>query len=166
MKKVAHLWSIMCRNSIVDGETNNLSLLNIIEELRITTERVEMLADRPEGFRPENAVPFRNLIPLSEVIAGTIGEKVESKKVWEEYNKLISKFGSELNVLLYSGEEELKRIISDKIANNILKNRKQRIPFRPGYDGVYGVPIFEEGNEKPHEDTGSNTKQGSLARYL
>src|SRR3990167_9544987 len=34
-------------------------------------QRVEMLADRPEGFIPKGAVPFRNLIPLSEVIAGT-----------------------------------------------------------------------------------------------
>ncbi len=107
-------------------------------------ERVEMLADRPEGFVPENAVPFKNLIPLSEVIAGTFREKVESKKVWEEYYRLIKAFGNEFEILLNADEKELKKITSEKIAENIIKNRNQRIPFKPGYDGVYGIPIFDE----------------------
>ncbi|GAI50867.1 unnamed protein product, partial [marine sediment metagenome] len=32
--------------------------------------RVEELADRPSGFKPERAIPFRSLIPLEEIIAG------------------------------------------------------------------------------------------------
>ena len=109
-------------------------------------QRIEALADREEGFVPKNAVPFKNLIPLSEIIAGSIGEKVESKRVWEEFYRLTNAFGNEFNVVLDAEEKELKKITSEKIANNIMRNRLQEIPFKPGYDGVYGVPLFE-GNE-------------------
>src|SRR3989338_5660888 len=102
-----------------------------------------MLADLPEGFVPKHAIPFKNIIPLSEVIAGTIGDKVESKKVWEEYYKLVNEFGSEFNVVLDAEEPKLRRITTEKIAENIIRNRNQKIPFKPGYDGVYGVPMFD-----------------------
>ena len=107
-------------------------------------QRIEALADREEGFVPNNAVPFRNIISLSEVIAGTTGNAVSSKQVWEEYYKLIGEFGNEFNVLLQSEENKLKKITSEKIAENIIRNRNQKIPFKPGYDGVYGIPIFDE----------------------
>ena len=106
-------------------------------------QRVELLADRPEGFVPKNAVPFRNIISLSEVIAGTVGEKVESKKTWNEYYSLTNNFGNEFEVILNADEKELKKITTEKIANNIIKNRSQKISFKPGYDGVYGIPIFD-----------------------
>ncbi len=127
-------------------------------------ERVEMLADRSEGFVPKDAVPFRNLIPLSEVIAGTIGERVESKKVWDEYYKLISAFGNEFNILLNTDEKELKKITSERIAENIIKNRNQKIPFKPGYDGVYGVPMFDDAEIK--ENPKSSIQQKGLHEFI
>jgi len=107
-------------------------------------ERVEMLADRPEGFIPKGAVPFKNLIPLSELIAGILKSSVSSKKVWEEYMKLIKAFNNELNILLNVKESELKNVADEKIVSIIMKNRNQKIPFRPGFDGVYGIPLFSE----------------------
>ncbi|MBS3105758.1 DNA helicase UvrD [Candidatus Woesearchaeota archaeon] len=128
-------------------------------------QRVEQLADRKEGFVPENAVPFRNLIPLSEVIAGTIGERVESRKTWEEYHKLIKEFGNEFNVVLEAEENKLKKTTSEKIAENIIKNRNQKIPFKPGYDGVYGIPIFDE-KEIKEEKTLPKIKQYGLDEFI
>lgn len=129
-------------------------------------QRVEMLADRPEGFVPEDAVPFRNLIPLSEVIAGTIGEKVESKKVWEEYYKLIRSFGNEFEVLLNADEKEVAKATSERIAANIIRNRLQKIPFKPGYDGVYGVPIFDEADLGAYKDDSKDFKPGLSQKGL
>ncbi|MBW2989405.1 endonuclease Q family protein [Candidatus Woesearchaeota archaeon] len=106
-------------------------------------ERIEELADRPEGFKPEGAVPFRNLIPLSELIAGMAGSSVNTKKVWGEYNKLVGAFGNEMNILLNVDKPELEEVIGGKIADIIIRNRSQDIPFKPGFDGVYGTPIFD-----------------------
>ena len=130
-------------------------------------ERVELLADRPEGFVPKNAVPFKNLIPLSEVISGTIGSAVSSKQVWQEYFKLVNAFGDEMNVLLEAGDHELKRLTSEKIAENIMRNRHQKISFKPGYDGVYGVPIFDvESSARYKEGTKPKMKQAGLDDFI
>ena len=130
-------------------------------------ERVEELADRPEGFVPDNAVPFKNIISLSEVIAGTTGNAVASKQVWDAYYKLINAFGNEFDVLLEAEESNLKKITTEKIANNIIKNRNQKIPFKPGYDGVYGVPVFDDNPVKGKEKIiGPKIKQAGLDEFL
>ncbi|MEK6942511.1 MAG: endonuclease Q family protein [Nanoarchaeota archaeon] len=111
-------------------------------------QRIESLADRKEGFVPKNAVPFRNIISLSEVIAGTIKAPVASKKVWEEYYKLTNAFGNEFNILLDADEKEINKITTEKIAGSIMRNRSMKIPFLPGYDGEYGIPVFDEKETK------------------
>ena len=155
--------------NVVLSPTEAIKLKNICPKCgsRLTigvAQRVEELADREEGFVPNHAVPFKNLIPLSEVISGTIGEKVESKKVWEEYYKLVNEFENEFNVVLETEENKLKRITSEKIAENIIRNRNQKIPFKPGYDGVYGVPIFDE-KEEIKEKNEPKARQKGLEEF-
>ncbi len=113
--------------------------------------RVEELADRPEGFKPKNAIPFRRLIPLSEIISNLIGSSVATKKVWNIYYKLINEFKSEFNILLDVSYEELKKIVDEKLAKAIIMNREEKIRIRPGFDGMYGVPIFKEKIEDPQK---------------
>jgi len=100
------------------------------------------------------------------VIAGTIGEKVESKKVWEEYYRLTNEFGNEFNVVLEAEENKLKKITSEKIALNIIRNRNQKIPFKPGYDGVYGIPVFEERENIKNKVTESKPMQKGLDEFI
>ncbi len=109
--------------------------------------RVEQLAaeDRPEGFMKKDAVPFKSLIPLSEIIAELNGFPVASRKTWQIYNSLIERFGNEFNVLLEAAEPELKKAVDEKLAAAILKNREGKIKVEPGYDGVYGKPILNGG---------------------
>ena len=110
--------------------------------------RVEELADREEGYKPKFAQEFKTLIPLSEIIASLIGSPVASTKVWKEFNNLISAFGSEFNILLKTKKEDLVRVVSNDIANAIIKNRKGEIEIIPGYDGEYGVPVLNKKKEK------------------
>ena len=147
----------------------SLKLKNICPKCRRpltvgVAERIEELADRPEGFVPKSAVPFKNLIPLSEVIAGTIGAAVQSKNVWGEYHKLVNTFGNEFNVLLNVDEKELLKIVNERITKNIIKNRLQKITFKPGYDGVYGIPIFDE-KEEFKEEIRPKAKQTGLEEF-
>ncbi|MEM7817839.1 MAG: endonuclease Q family protein [Candidatus Aenigmatarchaeota archaeon] len=122
-------------------------------ELTIGVEyRVEQLADRPEGFVPEGAVPFKPLIPLAELVALAKNSGIATQRVRETYDALIARFGSELAVLLDAPQSELLSIVNEKIADLILRNRAGRIKIQPGYDGVYGKPVLGGGSSSSLED--------------
>jgi uncharacterized protein (TIGR00375 family) len=107
--------------------------------------RVEQLADREDGYKPKNAVPFKTLLPLYEVVSFALGVKaLYSKKVFEEGRKLVERFGNELNVLLEASEEDLAKVTNEKVVNAITKIRNGTVRFDPGYDGEYGKPIFDD----------------------
>jgi uncharacterized protein (TIGR00375 family) len=102
-------------------------------------ERVEELADRPEGYLPQNPIGYRHLLPLSEVLALVIGEaNPGSTRVWDKYNMLVGKFGSEYSVMLDVSEDELLTAAGPAISSAILRVRNDDIFVEPGYDGVYG----------------------------
>jgi uncharacterized protein (TIGR00375 family) len=108
--------------------------------------RVEQLADRGEGFKPKGAHPFVRLLPLTELISTVYGvNQLYSKKVWGVYNRLTKTFGSEFNVLLNTDFEDLKKVVNEKLADFIIKNRNQGLKVKAGYDGVYGKLIIDEG---------------------
>jgi len=106
--------------------------------------RVEELADRPEGFKPKNAVPFKKLLPLHELIRTAINiNSLNSKQVWSIYNSLIEKFGNEFNILLNVPKAELENI-NKRIAQLVLLNRQEKIKILPGYDGEYGKLVVKQ----------------------
>jgi uncharacterized protein (TIGR00375 family) len=113
--------------------------------------RVEELADKPEGYKPKNAKPFRHLIPLSELIAHGVGSGIATQKVWKVYNELIKEFGNETKIVLDAGEDKLRKTVPEKVADLIIRNREQKIEFQPGYDGEYGKPIFDENKKEKKE---------------
>jgi uncharacterized protein (TIGR00375 family) len=101
--------------------------------------RVEQLGDRPEGFVPENAIPFRNLVPLDEIIAEAKGMGKASQAVEREYLACAAKFGTEFNILLKASEEELKKGLPLRIAEGILRVREGKVNIKAGFDGEYGI---------------------------
>jgi len=111
--------------------------------------RVEELADRPEGFKPQGAIPFRSLIPLKEIIAEILGLGSETKEVDTEYQNLIRRFGSEFNVLLNVSRQDLEVVTLPEIAEGIIRAREGKVYIEPGYDGVFGkIRIFSKGEKK------------------
>ena len=116
--------------------------------------RVEDLSDRDEGFTKEKFVPFKNLIPLIEIIAEAKGVGVGTKAVQIEYDELIKNFGNELNILLKVGEEDLRGQASKKIATGVLRVRNNEVKIHPGYDGEYGkIEIFSSLDEKQEKQS-------------
>ncbi len=102
-------------------------------------QRVEELADRPVGFKPEGAIDFKRLLPLSEVIMAVLGVDSPSvQKVWSIYNSLITRFGNELKVLIEASKDEMVKVVDEKVADAIINVRYGQIKVAPGYDGVYG----------------------------
>ena len=107
--------------------------------------RVNELADRPEGFVPKNAVPFRSLIPLNEIIAESIGTTVASKDVPKYYNNLINNLGNEFNILLDAGRKDIEKNSLPEIAEGVIRMREGKVLIEPGYDGAYGkIKIFSD----------------------
>jgi len=113
--------------------------------------RVEQLADRPEGYQPANAIPYKNLVPLDEIIAEAKGVGKSSQAVARDYHSLVSKFGTEFDILLSLSKEDIAKEIPPRIAQGILKVREGKVDIKAGYDGEYGIiSIFGE-EEKGQE---------------
>jgi len=129
-------------------------------------QRVEELADRPEGFIPENAIGYMHLLPLSEIIATALGvDSPSTQQIWNIYNRLIEKFGDEYTVLIDAPKQALSEVVDQRTAEAILRVREGKIKVIPGYDGVYGRPIiFEE--EKPKTKPGEKVQQLNLTDFL
>jgi len=107
--------------------------------------RVEDLADREEGFVPENAISYKSLVPLQEIVAEAISQTPGTKEVLKEYHNLIDQFNNEFNVLLNVKEEDLKSQTLPEIVEGIIRVREGKVNIEPGYDGVFGkVRIFQE----------------------
>ncbi|RLG52502.1 MAG: DNA helicase UvrD [Thermoproteota archaeon] len=105
--------------------------------------RVEELADRPEGYMPTGALPYKDLLPLYEVISFSLGSGEKySKRMLKIYNELINRFGNELKILMEVPLDEISSVVGDSIANSILLIREGKVEIEPGYDGVYGKPVF------------------------
>lgn len=111
--------------------------------------RVDQLADRPEGFKPDNAIPFKNLIPLDEIVADVKGMGKASKAVEQEYRGILAKFGTEFEVLGKVPEEDLRKGMDSRLAEAIIRTRQGKVHIAAGYDGEYGkISIYGE-NDKP-----------------
>jgi uncharacterized protein (TIGR00375 family) len=110
--------------------------------------RVVQLADRQEGFVPDNAIPYKNLVPLDEIIADAKQMGKGSLAVEKEYRGMIQRFGTEFDILTKIPQEELDRAAHPRIAEGIARVRAGRVKVEPGYDGEYGkVSVF--GDEGP-----------------
>lgn len=111
--------------------------------------RVEEMADRPEGFKPEGAKPFLRLLPLADIISLISGKAVATKGVWKTYQEVTALGESEFDVMINVPEEDILKNIEPRLAQAIIDNRNMKIKIKPGYDGVYGVPLIGDIKEEP-----------------
>ena len=115
-------------------------------------QRVEELSGRPvETWKDEDGLvrsdngrpPFRNLVALNDIVAEALGCRPQARKATDAYQALVSRFGTELAVLLDAPAEDIESAAGARIAEGVARVRSGDILIEPGYDGEYGtVKVF------------------------
>jgi uncharacterized protein (TIGR00375 family) len=112
-------WKCACGGRIVKG----------------VKDRVEELADH-ETRHPPHRPPYLHLIPLIEIISMALRKSVNANVVKEEWDRLIKRYGNEVNILV---DAPLDDIDTDpRIITAINAFREGGIVLHPGGGGEYG----------------------------
>ena len=107
--------------------------------------RVEELADRPVGYRPDGAPDVHSLVQLPLVMSELLGVGSRSKRVIREIDALTAALGPELAILRDVPVDDIKGH-SPLLAEAIDRLRRGAVIREAGYDGEYGViRLFEPG---------------------
>ncbi len=107
--------------------------------------RVEELADRAAGFKPNNAKQFYSLIPLPEVLSEILNVGPNTKTVNKKLDHLLTKLGSELTILFDLPLTDIEKIGGALLAEGIRRIRAGDVKKLGGYDGEFGtITLFTE----------------------
>lgn len=109
--------------------------------------RVVELADRKQGIKPEDAVPFQHIVPLTTVISKVLGKGENTAGVNEAYSKLIRYFGNEFSVF-EAHDDQIRLATTPEIAEAIVKVKNEDVGWLPGYDGVFGELMLDSKGKK------------------
>jgi DNA helicase-2/ATP-dependent DNA helicase PcrA len=126
--------------------------------------RVEELAERPSGYRPEARPEVIHLIQLSEIIGEIQGVGAKSKSVEGRASALVAALGSELAILTTTPVDEIAKVGGDVLGEAIARLRRGQVRRTPGYDGEYGViRLFEPGELS--ERSGARVPSGTQTLF-
>ncbi|QDP40530.1 endonuclease Q family protein [Radiobacillus deserti] len=97
-----------------------------------TSKMIKGVSDRIEELKTATTSPERPeyfyQVPLEYI--PTLGKKT--------LEKLLQRYGTEMDILHYRTEEELNEIASSKIVDAIMKMRKGKLSISAGGGGIYG----------------------------
>lgn len=120
---------VLVRVQQLAGDSFNLNALE-----KKNNYKLKWFTD-PAGKHP----PYVKMVPLLEVIAEAMGSSVASIKVKEMYYKICQNVAPELDILLKTQIEKIRKSVGDRIAEGVEKVREGNIFIEPGYDNLYGV---------------------------
>jgi superfamily I DNA/RNA helicase len=105
--------------------------------------RVEELADREDGRKPQKYHPYYSVIPLLDIFAEILRVGPKSKKVAHAHATTIQQLGSEFNILHHLQPQAIDEAGIPLLGEAVRRMRNKQIEVLPGYDGEYGqVKIF------------------------
>ncbi len=120
------------------------------------SDRVRLLADRPEGEHPAHRARYLTIVSLVEMLRVAMGIASSGSKVLEKtYDAIIEQFGTEINLLLSVDlktanvsvlQEQAKKYptLFKTLFDIIGAFRKGEVDFKPGGGGTFGELMFDE----------------------
>jgi len=121
--------------------------------------RIASLADRERGSVSPTRIPFKNLIPLNEIVAQALSKTPECKSVWDMYFKFIHEVGDENKILTEVPIQDLARLSPERVSVAVDRMRKGHVKIFPGHDGEFGrISLFDE-------DTVEEEAQGQMKLF-
>lgn len=141
----------------VCGRPLTVGVMHRVEELAGHNQVEVELKENGVGLvgyysKEQGRPPYVMLVPLQEILAESFQCGVSTKRVREEYENLINKFGSEFAVLTKVTIEKIANFSDERLAEAISKVRKGDIFVKPGFDGEFGkVKVWKDEEEKKEE---------------
>lgn len=114
-----------CDSTIETDKCNNCDSAKIIKGV---SSRIDELSDSKQPLHPNTRPPYIHQIPLEYL--PNLGPKT--------LDKLLSFFGSEMNILHKATEKELLKVVTPELCKLILKGREGELSIEKGGGGIYG----------------------------
>jgi DNA helicase-2/ATP-dependent DNA helicase PcrA len=104
--------------------------------------RVDELSDR---HTPVLSKDFFSLIPLPEVLSELLDCGPSTKKVMAVYERLLSRLGPELTILMDTPLSDIEAAAGPLLAEAVRRMRQNQVIRAGGYDGEFGaIRLFED----------------------
>ena len=111
--------------------------------------RIQELADRPPGVKPQQHHSFASMIPLTDILSELLQKGPQTKTVRRAYNALLAELGSEFDILHNHDISTLEMAGVPFMGEAIRRMRHKEIQVNPGFDGEFGkIQIFEPGERE------------------
>ncbi|MBN2197444.1 MAG: hypothetical protein JW751_31990 [Polyangiaceae bacterium] len=101
--------------------------------------RIEELATRADGELRPNADPFHSVLALPELMGEILRVGAKSAAVERHVSLLVDRLGPELEILVRTPVEDVRRSGPPLLAEAVERIRAGRVFCEAGYDGEYGI---------------------------
>lgn len=129
---IKHIWSVLCRRSIVDSGTNNLTISDVLEELKIDIKVQQKDVDKLKLIN----------IPLEfEVVSLWMKDDIQQHQKAESTIEVISPDGKQMKTF--------NQVIDIPAGMKRLRSKMQVMGFVVESEGeyIFQINIKEEGNK-------------------
>ncbi len=136
-------------------------------------DRIKELADYNEPRHPPHRPRYIRIAPLAEILCSALKIKtIYSVKIQDMWKKLVTRFGSEIAVLIDVPEEKIEAESDGDVAWMIKAFRDGRFSISYGGGGKYGEIIFDRGDADrengttPKQEESYTGRQASLDSFM